>query len=142
MDGSRISFKPSELTKPETYKILNDTVELVGTSLEKSQIDDSSYEVAVSLYGEMENEIGFEQWKAHDSTRQSYDISMRGSYALINTLADSWRNGFIGLGDRNMQQPFEFQILGLDQIPEEITLVREVVNKRYSDDLDWSVLIE
>lgn len=142
MDGSRISFKPSKLSEPQVFKILNDTVELVGTSLEKSQIDDSSYEMAVSFYGEMENEIGFEQWKAYDSTGQSYDISMRGSSTLINTLADSWRDGLIGLGDRNTQQPYEFRIAGLDQIPEEITLVREVVNKRYSDDLDWSVLIE
>ncbi|WIV17364.1 DUF4179 domain-containing protein [Paenibacillus polygoni] len=142
LDGSKISFKPSELSEPQVFKILNDTVELVGTSLEKSQIDDSSYEMAVSFYGEMENEIGYEVWKAYDLAGNPYEISKRGVSSLINALANSWRDGLIGMGDRNTQQPYEFRIAGLDQIPEEITLVREVVNKRYSDDLNWSVLIE
>lgn len=141
MDGSRISFRPSELAEPKAFKILNDRVELVGTSLEKSQSGDGSYETSVSFYGEMENEVSYEGWKAYDSAGNKYEVNMRGSSSVVNTLDDNWREGFISMGDRSIQQPFEFRIPGLDQIPEQLTLVREVVDKRYKDP-DWSVLIE
>ncbi|MFB5675150.1 hypothetical protein ACE3NQ_11575 [Paenibacillus terreus] len=45
------------------------------------------------------------------------------------------------MGDPSTQQPYEFRITGLDEIPEELTLVREVVDRRYKDP-DWSVLLE
>jgi hypothetical protein len=140
-DGSRVSFKPSELTEPKTFNILNDTVELVGTSLEESLSGDGTSETVVSIYGEMENEMSHEEWKAYDSAGKRYDVNIRGSYSNINTLADNWREGLISIGDRNTQQPNEFRIPGLNQIPEELTLVREVVDKRYKDP-EWSVLIK
>ncbi|AJW69236.1 hypothetical protein GMA19_02421 [Paenibacillus polymyxa E681] len=34
------------------------------------------------------------------------------------------------MGDRRAKQPYEFRITKLDQIPEELTFVREVVGKR------------
>lgn len=140
-DESRVSFKPSELTEPKTFNILNDTVELVGTSLEESLSGDGTSETVVLIYGEMENEMSHEEWKAYDSAGKRYDVNIRGSYSNINTLADNWREGLISIGDRNTQQPNEFRIQGLDQIPEELILVREVVDKRYKDP-EWSVLIE
>ncbi|MGQ3480184.1 DUF4179 domain-containing protein [Paenibacillus sp. TY11] len=141
MDGSRICFRPSELTEPKAFKILNDKVELVGTSLEKSQSGDGTYETAVSFYGEIENETRHEEWKVYDSAGKQYDVSKRGVSSFVNTLADNWTEGFISMGDRKTQQPYEFRIPGLDQIPEELTLVREVVDKRYKDP-DWSVLLK
>lgn len=140
-DGSRISFKPSELRRPEVFKILNDRYELVRTSLEKSLSGDDTYETTVSFYGELENEMRHENWRAYDSGGKQYDVTIRGSYSNINTLADNWREGRIGMGDRITQQPNEFRITGLYQIPEELTLVREVVDKRYID-TDWSVRLK
>lgn len=140
-DGSSISFKPSELMRPKAFNILNDRFELVGTSLEKSLSGDGTYETTVSFYGELENEMRHEEWRAYDSTGKQYDVNIRGSYSNINTLADNWREGLIGMGDRNTQQPNEFRITGLNQILEELTLVREVVDKRYKD-TDWSVRLK
>ncbi|GAB6930939.1 hypothetical protein JCM10914A_49220 [Paenibacillus sp. JCM 10914] len=139
VDGSQISYRPSEQTEPQSFKILNDNVEIVGTSLEESQSGDGTNETAISFYGEMENEITHTEWKAYDSTGRQYDVSMRGGASVINALSDDWREGLIGMGDRTNQQPIEFRIPGLDQIPEELTLVREVVDKRYKDP-DWSVI--
>lgn len=116
-------------------------MELVGTSLEESQSSDGTSETVVLIYGEMENEMRHEGWKAYDSAGKRYDVNIRGSYSNINTLPDNWREGLISIGDRNTQQPNEFRIPGLDQIPEELILVREVVDKRYIDP-EWSVLIE
>ncbi|MGG3508496.1 DUF4179 domain-containing protein [Paenibacillus lautus] len=140
-DGSRISFKPAELIKPKAFNILNDRFELVRTSLEKSLSGDGTYETIVLFYGELENEMSHEEWKAYDSAGKQYDVNIRGSYSNINTLPDNWREGLIGMGDRNTQQPNEFRIPGLNQIPEELTLVREVVDKRYKD-TDWSILLK
>lgn len=140
-DGSRVSFKPSQLTEPKAFKILNDRVELVGTSLEESQSGDGISEMTVSFYGEMENEIRHEEWKAYDSAGKQYEVTMRGASSFVNTLTDHWREGFISMGDRNTQQSYEFRISGLDQIPEELILVREVVDKRYKDP-EWSVFIK
>ncbi|MFB5675152.1 DUF4179 domain-containing protein [Paenibacillus terreus] len=141
MDGSRISIRPSELTNPKAFKLLEDKVELVGTSLEKAQKGDGLYETSVSFYGEMENEISHDEWKAYDSTGKQYDVSMRGTSTVVNSLPDRWREGLIAMGDRSTQQPYEFRITGLDEIPEELTLVREVVDRRYKDP-DWSILLE
>lgn len=139
-DGSRITFKPSELTKPKTFDILKDRVELVRTSLEKSQNGDGTYETTVSFYGELENEAIYEEWKAYDPAGKQYDMSLRGGFSFINTLPDNWREGLISMGDRTIHQPIEFRVQGLEQIPEVLTLVREVVDKRYKDP-DWSVLL-
>ncbi|MCM3783367.1 DUF4179 domain-containing protein [Neobacillus mesonae] len=141
MDGSKFAFKPAELTEPKVYTLLDDTLEVVGTSLEKSQKGDGSYETTVYLNGELENEINYEEWKAYDSAGNPYDISKRGAYSTFNTMADSWKEGKIGMGDRISQQYFEFRIQGLDRIPDELTLVREIVDKRYKDP-EWSVLIK
>lgn len=44
------------------------------------------------------------------------------------------------MGDRRAKQPYEFRITKLDPIPEELTLIREVVDKRYKDP-NWSLLL-
>lgn len=140
-DDSRISFRPSELIEPKSFQILTDRIQLVGISLEDSQNRDGTYETAVSFYGEMDNEIRNEEWKAFDSAGKQYDVGKRGASSLEDALADNWREGFIGMGDRNMQQPYEYRIMGLDHIPEQLILVRQVVDKWYKDP-DWSVLLK
>ncbi|WP_054955175.1 DUF4179 domain-containing protein [Paenibacillus dakarensis] len=142
LDGSEISFKPSSLKVPKSFEILDDKLELVGASLEDSQRGDGKYETAVSFYGEMENEVTYDQWRAYEPSGKSYDIQYRGASRYYkDTLPDSWREGLIEMGDRSMQQPYEFRIVGLKQIPYELTLVREVVDKRYKDP-DWSLMIK
>ncbi|SMF85555.1 hypothetical protein SAMN05661091_3050 [Paenibacillus uliginis N3/975] len=114
---------------------------MIGASLEDSQNEDGSYETAISFYGEMENEVLNNKWSAYDSAGKKYEAHFRGASGYINTLPDSWKVGLIEMGDRNMPNPYQFRIEGLSQIPKELTLVREVVNKRYTDP-DWSVLME
>jgi len=140
LDGSRISFKPSELREPKTFDILEDRVELVGTSLEASLSGDSTKETVITLFGELENEDTYEEWNVYDSAGKSYEISLRGGVSFINTQPDNWREGLISMGDRSIQQPIEFRVQGLEQIPEELILVREVVDKRYKDP-EWSILL-
>ncbi|AUO08793.1 hypothetical protein C0638_20715 [Paenibacillus sp. lzh-N1] len=136
MDGNKISFRPSELTKPKTFKIMNDRLELVRASLEKSQVNKGAYETVISFYGKMDNEIMHEEWRAFDSAGKQYDVSAVGGSSFENTLTDHWREGYISMGDRRAKQPYEFRIMKLDQL----TLVREVVDKRYKDP-NWSVLL-
>jgi hypothetical protein len=140
-DGSRITFRPSELTESQTFKIMNDRLELVRTSLEESQTNKGTYETVISFYGKMDNEISHDEWKAYDSVGKQYDVITMGTSSLVNTLTDHWREGYISMGDRRAKQPYEFRITRLDHIPEELTLVRKVVDKRYKDP-DWSVLLK
>ncbi|HBU82220.1 MULTISPECIES: DUF4179 domain-containing protein [Paenibacillus] len=140
-DGSRISFKPSELIEPKSFQILTDRIEVVGTTLKDSQNRDGTYETAVSFYGEMDNEIRNEEWKAYDSEGKQYEVSKRGASSLEGALADNWREGVISMGDRSMRQPYEYRITGLDYIPDELILIRQVVDKWYKDP-DWSVLLK
>ncbi|WP_233902344.1 hypothetical protein [Paenibacillus sp. lzh-N1] len=92
--------------EPKAFKILNDRIELVGISLEKSQRGDSTFETSISFYGEIENETGHEEWKAYDSAGKQYDVITMGVSSLENTLTDHWREGYISMGDRNSQQPY------------------------------------
>ncbi|APQ62102.1 hypothetical protein VK72_10480 [Paenibacillus polymyxa] len=89
----------------------------------------------------MDNEISHDEWKAYDSVGKQYDVITMGTSSLVNTLTDHWREGYISMGDRRAKQPYEFRITRLDHIPEELTLVRKVVDKRYKDP-DWSVLLK
>ncbi|QDY82616.1 DUF4179 domain-containing protein [Paenibacillus polymyxa] len=141
MDGSKISFRPSELTEPKTFKIMNDSLELVRASLEKSQVNKGAHETVISFYGKMDNEIRHEEWKAYDPTGKQYNVLAVGGSTIEKTLTDHWREGYISMGDRRAKQPYEFRIMKLDQIPEELILVREVVDKRYKDP-NWSVLLK
>lgn len=140
VDGSKFSFRPAELSEPKSFKVLKDRVEVIGTSLEKSQSGGETNELAVLFYGEMDNEVRNDAWKAYDSAGKQYNVSKRGSSGLENSLPDHWREGFISMGDRKMNSPFEYRIEGLDHIPEELSLVREVVDKRYKDP-NWSVIM-
>lgn len=140
VDGSKFSFKPAELSEPKSFKVLKDRLDVIGTSLEKSQSGGETEELAVLFYGEMQNEIRNDEWKAYDSAGKQYNVSKRGSSGLENSLPDHWREGYISMGDRTMDSPFEYRIEGLDHIPEELSLVREVVDKRYKDP-NWSVIL-
>lgn len=141
MDGSKISFRPSELTEPQTFKIINDSLELVMASLEKSQANKGTHETVISFYGKMDNEIMHEEWKAYDPTGKQYNVLAVGGPTIEKTLSEHWREGYISMGDLRAKQPYEFRIMKLDQIPEELTLVREVVDKRYKDP-NWSVSLK
>ncbi|WJH29541.1 hypothetical protein N6H13_01745 [Paenibacillus sp. CC-CFT742] len=140
VDGSKFSFKPAELSEPKSFKVLKDKLDIIGTSLEKSQNGGEADELAVLFYGEMQNEIRNDEWKAYDSAGKQYNVSKRGASTLMDTLSNHWGEGFIGMGDRNMANPYEYRIEGLDHIPEELSLVREVVDKRYKDP-NWSVML-
>ncbi|MGG4128529.1 DUF4179 domain-containing protein [Paenibacillus illinoisensis] len=140
VDGSKFSFRPAELSEPKSFKVLKDRIDVIGTSLEKSQRGDKTDELAVLFYGSMDNEIRHELWTAYDSEGKQYIVSKRGASSLENSLPDQWRKGFISMGDRNMKSPYEFRIEGLDHIPEELTMEREVVDKRYNDP-NWFVLL-
>lgn len=140
VDGSKFSFRPAELSEPKSFKVLKDRIDVIGTSLEKSQRGDKTDELAVLFYGSMDNEIRHELWTAYDSEGKQYIVSKRGASSLMDTLSDHWREGFIGMGDRNMASPYEYRIEELDHIPEELSLVREVIDKRYKDP-NWSVLL-
>ncbi|KAF6580611.1 DUF4179 domain-containing protein [Paenibacillus sp. EKM211P] len=141
MDGSKISFRPSELTEPKAFKIMNDRLELVRASLEKSQVNKGAHETVISFYGKMDNEIMHEEWRAYDSAGKQYDVLAVGASTIENTLTNHWREGYISMGDRKAKQPYEFRITRLNQIPKELILVREVVDKRYKDP-DWTVLLK
>ncbi|MDQ0171506.1 DUF4179 domain-containing protein [Paenibacillus tundrae] len=140
LDGSQIAFKPAELVDPKGYQVLNDHFELNGTVLEKSDIEQDTNEMVISFYAELENEFDNNVWKAVDVLGNEYEVDRRGVSFLVNTLPDNWREGLISMGDRGMKQPYHFEIKGLSHIPEQLTLIREVVDKRYQDP-NWSVLL-
>lgn len=67
-------------------------------------------------------------------------MSKRGVLILMEILFDYWGEGFIGMGDCNMVNFYEYCIEGLDYILEEFSLVREVVDKWYKD-FNWFVIL-
>ncbi|MEN1986834.1 DUF4179 domain-containing protein [Paenibacillus hubeiensis] len=140
-DGSQMAFAPGEQDETLKFILLNDHIEVLDTSIVESDLNKGSKELAVSFYGEMENETTHEKWKAYDSAGHSYDVSKRGASRLYkNSQDNNWKDGVIEMGDRSMKQPYEYRITLLDHIPERLTLVREIVDKRYKD-TDWSIVL-
>ncbi|MBU7318498.1 DUF4179 domain-containing protein [Paenibacillus oleatilyticus] len=132
-DGSSVSFAPARLQEePVFFRADGDDIRLKGFTIEQPP-NTSSEETEGTLYvdGKLWNGDSFDDyWMARDSGGKEYRVSMGGSWSAGGS---GWKDGMIQLSE-----DFEFQIPGMLAVPEKLTLIRNVVSKRYVN-VDWSV---
>lgn len=126
-----VTFDPTALAaKSAIWKDQGDTLKLLDMNIDldpnKGRNDRSRGQVGlIHLQGRFTNMFRNDQWVAHDEHGHSYAVSYRGSgnYSLEKGLEISGDPGFI--------------VEGMTKLPKQVTLVRKVTDKQYSQ-VDWS----
>ncbi|GMX61633.1 hypothetical protein Elgi_14370 [Paenibacillus elgii] len=132
-DGSSVSFAPARLQEePGFFRADGDDIRLKGFTIEQPpNTNGKETEGTLHVDGKLWNGYSFDDyWMARDSEGKEYQVSMRGA---SSSKGSGWKDGMIEL-----REDYEFRIPGMLTVPERITLIRNVVNKRYVN-VDWSV---
>ncbi|WP_239551404.1 DUF4179 domain-containing protein [Paenibacillus elgii] len=131
-DGASVSFAPARLQEePVFFRADGDDIRLKGFTIEQPpNTNGEETEGVLHVDGEFWNEFSYDDWAARDSEGKEYRVSMRGA---SSSKGSGWKDGTIELGE-----DYEFRIPGMLTVPERLTLIRNVVNKRYVN-VDWLV---
>ena len=131
-DGSSVSFEPARLKEePVFFRTDGDDIRLKGFTIEHPPNTNSDEtEGTLHVDGKLWNEFSYDDWTARDLEGKEYRVSMRGA---SGSNGSGWKDGMIELS-----QDYEFRIPGMLTVPERLTLIRNVVIKRYVN-VDWSV---
>ncbi|PUA36974.1 hypothetical protein C8Z91_22820 [Paenibacillus elgii] len=113
------------------FRMDGDDIRLKGFTIEQPpNTNGEETEGTLHVDGEFWNEFSYDDWAARDSEGKEYRVSMRGA---SSSKGSGWKDGTIELGE-----DYEFRIPGMLTVPERLTLIRNVVNKRYVN-VDWLV---
>ncbi|KZE82516.1 hypothetical protein AV654_08430 [Paenibacillus elgii] len=131
-DGSSVSFAPARLQEePVFFRMDGDDIRLKGFTIE--QPPDTKHkktEGVLHVDGKLWNDPSYDDWMVQDSEGREYQASMGGS---LGPNGSDRKHGILELGE-----DYEFRIPGMLTVPERLTLIRNVVNKRYVN-VDWLV---
>ncbi|WP_082420548.1 DUF4179 domain-containing protein [Paenibacillus sp. A3] len=133
-DGSSVSFEPARLKEEAVFfRTDGDNIRLKGFTIKQPPDTDSKEtEGVLHVDGKLWNEPSYDDWTVRNSEGKEYSASMTGHsiYGLSRLNGSDWT---IELGGDN-----KFKIPGMLTVPERLTLIRNVVIKRYVN-VDWSV---
>ncbi|WP_010495717.1 DUF4179 domain-containing protein [Paenibacillus elgii] len=131
-DGSSVSFAPARLQEePVFFRADGDDIRLKGFTIEQPpNTNGKETEGTLHIDGNIWNEPSRDDWIVQDSHGKEYPVSERG---VSSSKGSGWKDGMIEL-----REDYEFRIPGMLTVPERLTLIRNVVNKRYVN-VDWSV---
>ncbi|WP_051775680.1 DUF4179 domain-containing protein [Paenibacillus tyrfis] len=131
-DGSSVSFAPARLQEePVFFRAGGDDIRLKGFTIEQPpNTNGKETEGTLHVDGELWNEPSPDDWIVQDSGGKEYPVSERG---VSSSKGSGWKDGMIEL-----REDYEFRIPGMLTVPERLTLIRNVVNKRYVN-VDWLV---
>ncbi|CAH1059547.1 DUF4179 domain-containing protein [Paenibacillus pseudetheri] len=141
-DGSRVQFEPSKLKEhPIPFAFEGDELMLNDFTVESPPNTNSSQqEGSLHFSGRFRNEFTNSEWIFKDLEGKEYPISGQG---VFSTDGSGWKDGYIVIVEsqsNNKKNFFEFRAAGLTKIPEQLQLIRTIVNRLYTN-VDWSVPI-
>lgn len=141
-DGSMVQFEPSKLKDhPIPFAFDGDELMLNDFTVESPPNTNSSEkEGSLHFSGRLRNEFKNSEWIFKDLEGKEYPLSGRGAYS---TDGSGWKDGYIVIVEsqsNNKKNFFEFRAIGLTTIPDQLQLIRTIVNRLYSN-VDWSVPI-
>lgn len=134
-DGSMVQFEPAKLKEhPVPFAFDGDELMFKDYTVESSpNTNGSEQEGSLHVSGRYRNEFMNSEWILKDLDGKEYPITGRGGYSIEGS---GWKDGFIIL-DRSPSD-FEFRAAGLTTIPDQLQLIRTVVNRLYTN-VEWSV---
>lgn len=125
-----LTFVPADLkNQPAVFKGQGDVLHLHDFEI----IDNgagSGPSGRLLISGEFVNSFQEDRWVVQDESGKTYDAQFTGHAQLGETI-------IINALQASSDSPSYFDIPGLTAIPEKLTLIRTVTNKRYTD-VDWS----
>lgn len=141
-DGSMVQFEPSKLKEhPIPFAFDGDELMLNDFTVESPpDTNGSTKEGSLHFSGRLRNEFMNSEWIFKDLEGKEYPLSGRGAYS---TDGSGWKDGYIVIVEsqsNNKKNFFEFRTIGLTTIPDQLQLIRTIVNRLYTN-VDWSVPI-
>lgn len=141
-DGSSVQFEPSKLKEhPIPFAFDGDELLLNDFTVESPpDTNGSTKEGSLHFSGRLRNEFMNSEWIFKDLEGKEYPLSGRGAYS---TDGSGWKDGYIVIVEsqsNNKKNFFEFRAIGLTTIPDQLQLIRTIVNRLYTN-VDWSVPI-
>lgn len=141
-DGSSVQFEPAKLKEhPIPFAFDGDELMLNDFTVESPpNTNGSTKEGSLHFSGRLRNEFMNSEWIFKDLEGKEYSLSGRGGYSNDGT---GWKDGYIVIIEtqsNNQKKYFEFRAEGLTQIPDQLQLIRTIVNRLYTN-VDWSVPI-
>ncbi|OMD42200.1 DUF4179 domain-containing protein [Paenibacillus odorifer] len=141
-DGSSVQFEPSKLKEhPIPFDFDGDELMLNDFTVESPpNTNGSAKEGSLHFSGRLRNEFMNSEWIFKDLEGKEYPLSGRGGYS---TDGSGWKDGYIVIVEsqsNNKKNFFQFRAAGLTKIPNQLQLIRTVVNRLYTN-VDWTVPI-
>ncbi|KTD86016.1 DUF4179 domain-containing protein [Paenibacillus etheri] len=141
-DGSMVQFESSKLKEhPIPFAFDGDELMLNDFTVESPPNTNSSEkEGSLHFSGRLRNEFMNSEWIFKDLEGKEYPLSGQGAYS---TDGSGWKDGYIVIVEsqsNNKKNFFEFRAAGLTKIPDQLQLIRTIVNRLYTN-VDWSVPI-
>ncbi|MNO36006.1 hypothetical protein D3C76_260660 [compost metagenome] len=141
-DGSMVQFDPSKLKEhPIPFSFDGDELMLNDFTVEPSpDANGPEKEGVLHFNGKLRNEFMNDEWVFKTMDGKEYKLTKQGAHS---TKGSGWKDGYIvivGLQSNNQKNYFEFRTEELTQIPDQLQLIRTIVNRMYTN-VDWSVPI-
>ncbi|MEK3982632.1 DUF4179 domain-containing protein [Paenibacillus sp. FSL K6-3166] len=142
VDGSSVQFEPAKLKEhPIPFASDGDELMLNDFTVESSpDANVSAKEGALHFSGRMRNEFMNDEWVIKTTDDKDYKLTKQGAFSIKGS---GWKDGYIVIvqsQSNNQKKYFEFRAEGLTKIPDQLQLIRTIVNRLYTN-VDWSVPI-
>ncbi|WP_313641989.1 DUF4179 domain-containing protein [Paenibacillus sp.] len=141
-DGSTVQFEPSKLKEhPIPFAFDGDELMLNDFTVESPpNTNGSEQEGSLHFSGRFRNETMKSEWILQDLEGREYPLSGQGVSSIRGS---GWKDGYIVIVEsqsNNKKNFFEFRAAGLTKIPDQLQLIRTIVNRLHTN-VDWSVPI-
>lgn len=139
-DGSMVQFEPAKLKEhPVPFAFDGDELILNDYTVESPpNTNGPEEEGSLHFSGRFRNEFMNSEWILKDLDGNEYPLTGRGGFSPKGT---GWKDGYIEIVETqtgNKKNFFEFRAAGLTKIPDQLQLIRTVVNRLYTN-VEWSV---
>jgi len=118
-----VNFHPTMLgAKPVVFEDAGDTIQLLGMKIDKNPNEQDGELVGlINFAGQARNMFYQEEWVVQDGQGRQYPVQFRGGIE----------------GGEMKKIDGDFIVEGMMELPEQLTLMRKVVNQRFTD-VNWS----
>ncbi|RAV22157.1 DUF4179 domain-containing protein [Paenibacillus contaminans] len=139
-DGASVQFEPAKLkVQPIPFRFDGDELMLRDFTIEfPPNTNGKEVEGALHLDGKLRNEDRHNEWILEIPGGKTYTTTMRGA---MTSEASGWKDGYSLLGGPQLGGLFNFRAQGLSTIPDQLRLIRTVVDRLYTN-IDWSIPVE
>ncbi|SFM15261.1 protein of unknown function [Paenibacillus sp. 1_12] len=133
----RFTFRPSDLSShPAIFRHEGDELRLTGFEMDDAPDPrEHRKEAVLRVQGKFRNHFASDEWVLKDAAGNEYPVNYRGGSSTID--------GYVTLDNEFPGKDYAFRIPTLQAIPEQLTLIRKVIDRIYleSPKNGWSFIL-